>query len=83
MSDDIEWTETDDNWSIARTGPIPISDVALYGPFHCRNCGNEVQLYNFDPDADGPSWSGSCSECDLHYRASPSYVTVTVSDTTI
>lgn len=83
MSDDIEWEDVDNSYTIAESEPVPISDAVLYGPVECRECGQDVQLYNFDPDPDGPSWAGTCSDCGLRYRAYPTHVSLSVSESNI
>lgn len=83
MSDDLEWESVDNTYTIAESNSVPISEAVLYGPVECKECGQDVQLYDFDPDPDGPSWSGECSECDLRYRAYPTHVSLSVSDSTL
>ena len=83
MSDDIEWVESDGKWTIAEAESVPISDAVLYDTIECREYGSEISLYEFYPDPDGPSWYGECPDCELLYRASPTHVRLSVSDSSL
>lgn len=73
-----EWGPTDDKYSDAQTGELPMS-VVLYDGFECPDCGDRVTLVEFDPDPDAPAWHGEC--CENHYRADPTSVMITKIDT--
>lgn len=74
---EIDWSETDDKWTEGESEDEPLSTV-LYDGIECADCGEKVTLYDFDPDADGPSWHGEC--CGYHYWARPSAVDLSYSD---
>ena len=81
MTDDthtLDWEASSDKYTDKIAADKPLSTV-LYDGFHCHDCGEAVDLYEFDPDPDDPSWYGECPRCETHYNASPASVTITSS----
>lgn len=78
VTDEIEWSPSDDKYVEADTDPVAFSDV-LYDA-ECTECGTRL-TWTLVADPDSPVWEAEC--CDKYYSMYVETVSLTRSDATI
>jgi len=75
---DFTWKESDNEWTeYESTNEV---SAVINGAIRCPECDGSAMHTSFNPDADSPSWSYECSDCEIIITVRPSKVTAVASD---